>query len=78
MLIKTETGQSLTSLLVEAFLLFDGAPGSGNWFEALIGDRFIAFDREAIGAGGKPLLGVLYAASSARRSSVCLSSNSSS
>ncbi len=51
--------RELTSLLVEALLLSDGAQGRGNRFEPLIGNRLTAFDRETISPGGKPLLGVL-------------------
>ena len=49
----------LASLALEARLLFDGALGSGNRFQPLIGNRLTAFYGEAKCASGKPLLGVL-------------------
>jgi hypothetical protein len=49
----------LASLALEARLLFDGALGSGNRFQPLIGNWLTAFYGEAKCASGKPLLGVL-------------------
>jgi hypothetical protein len=49
----------LASLALEARLLFDGALGSGNRFQPLIGNRLTAFYGEAKCASGKPLLGAL-------------------
>jgi hypothetical protein len=50
---------ALASLALEARLLFDGALGSGNRFQSLIGKRLSALYGEATCASGKPLLGVL-------------------
>lgn len=49
----------LASLALEARLLFNGALGGRNRFEALIGNRLTALDREAIGAVDKTPLGTL-------------------
>ena len=49
----------LASVALEARLLFDGALGSGNRFQPLIGNRLTAFYGQAECASGKPLLGVL-------------------